>query len=76
MKKWTVRKDNRAQISILTSLCSSEVTTGGVLQRDESLSPRYTVSYTVHCYFNFRIIFSNNFQLLSLRARSFGINPE
>ena len=51
--------------SILTSVCSAEVTTGGVLQRDESLSPRYTVSYTVHCYFNFRIIFSN-FQLLSL----------
>ena len=64
MKKWTVRKDNRAQISILTSVCSVEVTTGGVLQRDESLSPRYTVCYTVHCYFNFRIIFSN-FQLLS-----------
>ena len=31
MKKWTVRKDNCAQISILTSVCCAQVSTGGVL---------------------------------------------
>ena len=42
MKKWTVRKHNRTQISILTSVCCAEVATGdSVLQQDESLSPRY-----------------------------------
>lgn len=37
MKKWTVRKDNRAQVSILTSVCCAEVSTSNaLLQRDES----------------------------------------
>ena len=41
MKKWTVRKDNRAQISILTSVCCAEGGTSDAhLQRDESLAPR------------------------------------
>ena len=31
MRKWTVRKDNCAQISILTSDCCAQVSTGGVL---------------------------------------------
>ena len=36
-----VRKDNRAQISILTSVCHAEVgTSSTVLQRDEKLAPR------------------------------------
>ena len=36
LKKWTLRKDNRAQISILTSVCHAEVgTSSTVLQRDE-----------------------------------------
>ena len=42
MKTWTVKSDNRAQISILTSVCSAEAATGdSVLQKDETLSPRY-----------------------------------
>lgn len=41
MKKWTVRKDNRAQVSILTSVCCAEVSTSNaLLQRDESFVPR------------------------------------
>lgn len=41
LKKWTVRKENRAQISILTSVCHAEVgTSNAVLQRDEKLAPR------------------------------------
>lgn len=41
LKKWTVRKDNHAQISILTSVCYAEVgTSNAVLQRDEKLAPR------------------------------------
>ena len=41
LKKWTVRKDNRAQIRILRSVCHAEVgTSSTVLQRDEKLVPR------------------------------------
>ena len=39
IKKWTVRKDNRAQISVLTSVCVAPVHPDGTLQRDQSLSP-------------------------------------
>ena len=35
LKRWLVRKDNRAQISILTSVCYAEVgISNAVLQRD------------------------------------------
>lgn len=41
LKKWTVCKDNRVQISTLTSVCYAEVVTNdAVLQRDEKLAPR------------------------------------
>ena len=39
IKKWTVRKDNRAQISVLTSVCVAPVHPDGTLQWDQSLSP-------------------------------------
>ena len=42
LKRWTVRKDNHAQISILTSVCCAEVgSMDPVLQRNERLAPRY-----------------------------------
>ncbi|CAH3180849.1 unnamed protein product [Porites lobata] len=39
IKKWTVRKDNQAQISVLTSVCVAPVHPEGTLQWDQSLSP-------------------------------------
>lgn len=42
LKRWTMRKDNHAQISILTSVCCAEVgSMDPVLQRNERLAPRY-----------------------------------
>ena len=40
IKKWTVRKDNRAQISVLTSVCLVLFHPDGSLQLDQSLAPR------------------------------------
>ena len=41
LKKWTVRKDNHSQMSILTSGCCAEVGSGDAdLQTDEKLAPR------------------------------------
>ena len=37
LKKWTVRKENHAQISILTSVCHAS---NAVSQRDKKLAPR------------------------------------
>ena len=45
IKKWTVRKDNRAQISILTSVCIAEIDHEGVKQKKKSLAPRYVIIY-------------------------------
>ena len=39
-KRWTVRVDNKAKVSILTSVCHSEVEPNGNLQRKADLSPR------------------------------------
>ena len=39
IKRWTLRKDNRAQISVLTSVCVAPVHRDGTLQWDQSLSP-------------------------------------
>ena len=39
IKKWTVRKDNRAQISVLTSVCVAPVDRSGTLQSNQSLAP-------------------------------------
>ncbi|KAJ7386185.1 hypothetical protein OS493_010578 [Desmophyllum pertusum] len=39
IKKWTVRKDNRAQISVLTSVCVAPVDPSGTLQSNQSLAP-------------------------------------
>ena len=41
IKKWTVRKDNRAQISVLTSVCVAQISPYGTLQLQPSLAPRY-----------------------------------
>ena len=41
IKKWTVRKEDRAQISILTSVCAAQIDQAGVEQRKKSLAPRY-----------------------------------
>lgn len=40
IKKWTVRKDNRAQISVLTSVCVAEIDPAGNTQKQKSLAPR------------------------------------
>ena len=40
IKKWTVRKDNRAQISVLTSVCLVPFHPDGSLQLDQSFAPR------------------------------------
>ena len=39
IKKWTVRKDNRAQISVLTSVCVVPVHPNGTLQWNGDLAP-------------------------------------
>ena len=39
IRKWTVRKDNRAQISVLTSVCVAPVYPNGTLQLDSNLAP-------------------------------------
>lgn len=39
IRKWTVRKDNRAQISVLTSVCVAPVYPNGILQLDSNLAP-------------------------------------
>ena len=41
IKKWTVRKDNRAQLSVLTSVCVAQIALHGTLQREPALAPRY-----------------------------------
>ena len=41
IKKWTVRKDNRAQIRVLTSVCVAEIDPIGGTQKQKSLAPRY-----------------------------------
>ena len=41
IKKWTVRKDNRAQISVLTSVCVAQIFPYGTLQLQPGLAPRY-----------------------------------
>ena len=38
IRKWTVRKDNRAQISVLTSVCVAPVYPNGTLQLDSNLA--------------------------------------
>ena len=45
IKKWTVRKDNRAQISVLTSVCVAPVNPNGTPQRNPSLAPRDSVGH-------------------------------
>ena len=45
LKKWMVRKDNRAQISVLTSVCVAPVHPNGTLKRNPSLAPRYSVGH-------------------------------
>lgn len=39
IKKWTVRKDNRAQISVLTSVCVAPIYPNGTLQQNSDLAP-------------------------------------
>ncbi|XP_048584868.1 uncharacterized protein LOC116619443 [Nematostella vectensis] len=39
IKKWTVREENRAQISILTSVCTTTLNPSGNLQQDRELHP-------------------------------------
>ena len=39
IRKWTVRKDNQAQISVLTSVCVAPVYPNGTLQLDSNLAP-------------------------------------
>ena len=39
IKKWTVRKDNRAQISVLTSVCVAPIHPNGTLQWNSDLAP-------------------------------------
>lgn len=41
IKKLTVRKDNRAQISVLTSVCVAQISPYGTLQLELTLAPRY-----------------------------------
>jgi len=41
IKKWTVRKDNRAQIRVLTNVCVAEIDPIGGTQKQKSLAPRY-----------------------------------
>ena len=41
IKKWTVGKANRAQISVLTSVCVAQIAPHETLQREAALSPRY-----------------------------------
>ena len=41
IKKWTVRKDNHAQISVLTSVCVAQISPYRTLQLQPSLAPRY-----------------------------------
>ena len=45
IKTWTLRKDNRAQISILTSVCVAEIDHEGVEQKKKSLAPRYVIYF-------------------------------
>ena len=45
IKKWTVRKYNRAQISVLTSACVAPVHPDVTLQQNPSLAPRYSVEH-------------------------------
>ena len=45
IKTWTLRKDNRAQISILTSVCVAEIDHEGVEQKKTSLAPRYVIYF-------------------------------
>ena len=40
IKTWTVRKDNRAQISVLTSACVAQINSQGTLQWEPTLAPR------------------------------------
>ena len=49
IKKWTVRKENRAQISILTSVCAAQIDQAGVEQRKKSLAPRYGGIHSSYC---------------------------
>lgn len=46
IKKWTVRKDNRAQVSVLTSVCVAQISPYGTLQLQPSLAPRYIFYYS------------------------------
>ena len=39
IKKWTIHKDNRAKISVLTSVCLVPFHPDGSLQLDQSLAP-------------------------------------
>lgn len=41
IKKWTIRKDSRAQISILSGVCVPEVDHVGFEQKKKLLAPRY-----------------------------------
>lgn len=50
IKKWTVRKDNRAQISVLTSVCVASVNPDGTLQQNPSLAPRYSVGHKKYLF--------------------------
>lgn len=54
IKKWAVRKDNGAQISVLTSVCIAQIAPQGTLQRESALAPRYIsrmymLSFLKHC---------------------------
>ena len=45
MKKWNVRRENRAQISDLTSVCVAPAHPNGNLQCNPYLAPRYSVGH-------------------------------
>lgn len=55
IKKWTVRKDNRAQISVLTSVCVAQISPYGTLQLEPSLTPRYIfIKYIIFVCFSLK----------------------
>lgn len=56
IKKWTVRKENRAQISILTSVCAAQIDQAGVEQRKKSLAPRYECIHVFYCLLQISVV--------------------
>lgn len=52
INKWTVRKGNRAQISVLTSVCAAQIVKDGTLQREPTLALRKAnIYHTSACFF-------------------------